>query len=121
MREVDGHDALRRPGDDEHVREPEQRDEHEQRLAALAVLLRLGGVCRAQLRDQYLSCNKRESESFISKVGGQGSQVPIDTISIRRPAPLIARNCTTINDGGKAAFDYLPFLAAASPSARVDE
>ena len=65
MREVDGDEALRRAGDDEHVREPEQRDEHEQRLAPLAVLLRLRGIRRAQLRDQYLS-NSTEKKSHSS-------------------------------------------------------
>jgi len=47
-------EALGGSGDHENVGDPEQRDEHHQRLGRLAVLLRLHRVGRAQLCDQHL-------------------------------------------------------------------
>lgn len=63
VRKVHGDDALGGSGDDEHVREAEERDQYEERLAALAVLLRFNGVGRAQLRDEYLCFKNKRKQS----------------------------------------------------------
>ena len=66
MRENDADDAFSGAWQDEHVRQSEERNEHQKRFTTFAVLLRLHWIGRTQLRDQNLPLSKYDHSNEIN-------------------------------------------------------